>query len=149
MPRWYWALTVSVSTREAVMGARDFRTFTFSSWMLSGSRSTGRLHRHQAEKLQHVVLHHVAQGARALVVAAPGADTDRFRHGDLDVIHVAIVPDGLEDAVAEPHQHDVLHRLLAQVMVDPVDLALGKGTGDASRSARGRFRDPCRAAFLL
>ena len=35
------ARTVSVATREPVMGAMDFRTFTFSSWMLSGSRSTG------------------------------------------------------------------------------------------------------------
>ena len=39
-----------------------------------GVERPGRLHRHDAQHLQHVVLHHVAQRADALVVAdAAGA----------------------------------------------------------------------------
>jgi hypothetical protein len=35
---------------------------------------------------------------------------------------VIAVPDGLEDGVGKTEDHDVLDRLFAQVMVDPVDL---------------------------
>ena len=42
--------------------------------------------------------------------------------GDLHVIHVAAVPQGLEDAVAEAEGQDVLHGFLTQVMIDAVDV---------------------------
>jgi hypothetical protein len=38
------------------------------------------------------------------------------------VIDVAAVPDRLEDAVAEPECQDVLDRLLAEVVVDAIEL---------------------------
>ncbi len=101
----------------------------------------GRLHRHDAEHLEHVVLHHVAQGADALEVA--GARGDHLAgvgvvlgqalllgHGDLDVVDVLAVPERLEDAVGEAQHQQVLHRLLAEVMVDTIRLALRKGLGD-------------------
>ena len=43
-------------------------------------------------------------------------------HGDLDVVHVAAIPERLEDAVAEPEDEQVADRLLAQVVIDAVDL---------------------------
>ena len=40
-----------------------------------GAERPGRLHRHQAQHLEHVVLHHVAQRADALVVAGAAAES--------------------------------------------------------------------------
>jgi hypothetical protein len=40
------------------------------------------------------------------------------------VVDVAPVPHGLEEPVGEANDHDVLHCLLAEIVVDAVDLAL-------------------------
>ena len=45
-----------------------------------------------------------------------------FGHGDLHVVDIAAVPDRLEERIAKPEGQDVLHGLLAQVMVYAVDL---------------------------
>ena len=45
------------------------------------------------------------------------------------------VPDRLEEAVGEPQGEDVLHRLLAEEVVDPEDLLLVEDVVDASRRA--------------
>ena len=57
-----------------------------------------------------------------IVVGATAADAVVLGDGHLHVIDVAPVPDRLEDAVGEAQRQDVLHRLLAQVMVDAIDL---------------------------
>ena len=98
-----------------------------------GVHRPGGLHRRHAEQLEHVVLHHVAQRAGLLVVARAGADPFLLGHGDLDVVDVLLVPERLEDRVAEPHDHDVLDGLLAEVVVDPEDLSLVEDAGRASR----------------
>src|SRR5680860_820499 len=77
------------------------------------------LHRHQGHQLDQVVLDHVAGGTDAVVVARATADADVLGHGDLHVVDVVRVPDRLEEVVGEAHREDVLHRLLAQVVVDP------------------------------
>ena len=89
-----------------------------------GVERRGRLHRHEAQHLQHVVLDDVAQRAGLLVEAAAPLDADRLGHRDLDVVDEVAVPDRLEDAVREAEHEDVLDGLLAQVVVDPEDLAL-------------------------
>ena len=38
------------------------------------------------------------------------------------MIDVAAVPDGLEDSVGEAECQNVLNRLFAEIMVDPIDL---------------------------
>ena len=82
------------------------------------------LHGNDAEQLQEVVLHDVAHRASPVVVGAAPLDADILRHRDLNVIDVASIPDRLEDAVRKAEDHDVLHGLLAEVVVDPVDLRL-------------------------
>jgi hypothetical protein len=84
------------------------RTLAFSLRTALASERSGRLHGHEREQLQEVVLEHVAQDAGLVVVAAAGADVDVLGHGDLDVGNVAPVPDGLEQRVGEPQEHDVL-----------------------------------------
>ena len=71
-----------------------------------------------------MVLEHVAHHAGCVVVAAAAADVDFLGHGDLHVVDVVAVPDRLEDRVGKPQHEQVLHRFLAEVMIDAVDLLL-------------------------
>ena len=89
-----------------------------------------RLHGHQAEQLQQVVLHHVAQRAGVVVVLAAAADADGLGDGDLDVVDPARVPQRLEEGVGEPGDEEVLDALLAEVVVDPEDLRLVEDPAD-------------------
>ena len=57
------------------------------------------------------------------------ADPEILGDGDLDVVDVATVPDRLEDAVGEPQHLEVLHRLLAEVVVEAEHLRLVEGRG--------------------
>ena len=66
-----------------------------------------------------MVLDDIAGGADAVVVAGPPAQSDVFGHGDLHVVDVVRVPDRIPQLVGEAQRQDVLHRLLAQVVVDP------------------------------
>ena len=111
-----------------------------------GVQRPGGLHRRDAEQLEDVVLHHVAQGAGLLVVARARADPFLLGHGDLHVVDVLLVPERLEDRVAEPHDHQVLHRLLAEVMVDAEDLALVEDLGERGVEPRGHLRGRGRSA---
>jgi hypothetical protein len=68
-----------------------------------------------------MILHHVDQCAHLLVERAASFNPDRFRRRDLHVVDILAVPQRLENAVAETEGEDVLHGLLAQVVVDAVD----------------------------
>ena len=81
----------------------------------------GLLHRDQRHQLQQVVLDHVPGRADAVVVAGPAADADVLGHRDLHVVDEVGVPDRLEQLVGEAQRQDVLHRLLAEVVVDAED----------------------------
>jgi len=56
--------------------------------------------------------------------SAAVADPELFVDGDLDMVDVIAVPDRLEHAVGKAQHQDVLHGLLAEIMIDPVDLML-------------------------
>ena len=64
---------------------------------------------------------------------------DLLGHRDLHRRHVPPVPDRLEDAVAEPQGQDVLDGLLAEIMVDAVDLALVQNGRDFAIQGAGAF----------
>src|SRR6266508_683082 len=66
----------------------------------------------------------------ASVVAAAPLDAELPGDGDLDVIDVAPIPDGLEDPVREPEHHQVLDRLFPEVVIDPEDLLLLEHAGE-------------------
>ncbi len=74
-----------------------------------------------------MVLEHVANGAGALIVAGPMPDALGFGHGDLDMVDVAAVPDGLKDGVGKAKDHQVLDGLFAEVVIDSVDIGFVKG----------------------
>src|SRR5581483_4854898 len=81
-----------------------------------------RVHRDDGEQLQQVVLEHVPQTARLLIVPAPMLHAERLRRRDLDMIHIAAVPDRLDDRVGEAEREDILHGLLAKIVVYAVYL---------------------------
>ncbi len=73
-----------------------------------------------------MVRHHVAQRAGRFVEARAGLDADGFRDRYLHMVDAVAVPDRLEQSVGEAQRHDVLHRLLAEEMIDAIDLVLAQ-----------------------
>ena len=73
-----------------------------------------------------MVLDHVAQRPGRVVEAAAIVDAEGLRHGDLDGADIVAVPQRLEYRIGEPRVEDVLHRLLAHVMVDTEDRPFGE-----------------------
>ena len=71
-----------------------------------------------------MVRDHVAQRSCSFKVGAAPLHADRLGIRDLHVVDVAPVPDGLENRVVEAEDHDVLHGLFAEVVIDAVDLVL-------------------------
>ena len=71
-----------------------------------------RFHRHQTENLQEVILDHVAQGARAIVVPSSLLNAHLLRHGDLDVVDIPPIPHRLEQRVRESEGEDILYGFL-------------------------------------
>ena len=106
-----------------------------------------RLHRHQRQQLKQMVRHHVAQRAGGVVEAAAMADAELFVDRDLDMIDVIAIPDRLEHAVGEAQHQDVLHRLLAEIMIDPVDLMFVDEFQQFAVQRLAPRRGRCRTAF--
>lgn len=67
-------------------------------------------------------MHDVAHDAKLIKVAATTLSADLFLEGDLDVGDVVTVPARAKDLVGEAQDHDVLDHLLAQVVINSVDL---------------------------
>ena len=84
------------------------------------------LHREMGDDLQQVVLDDIANRADLLVELPARQHAERFGHRDLDAVDVVAVPDRLEERVREPKEQQVLHGLLAEVVIDPEDVGLGE-----------------------
>src|SRR5229473_2303454 len=82
----------------------------------------GRFHCNQGCQLQDVALNHVPERAGRFIETAAALNTEGFRCGDLHVVDVIPVPERLENPVAKPENEQVLHCVLAQVVIDTVDL---------------------------
>src|SRR2546425_930686 len=70
-----------------------------------------------------MVLDDVAQNAGRVIEPASLLDPDRLGRDNLNVVDVFSIPEGLENRICKTKDQDVLHRLLAQVMVNPICLA--------------------------
>jgi hypothetical protein len=81
-----------------------------------------RFHRRHTEELEQVVLDHVAHDPGAIIIAGTGANAFGLCDGDLHVINIVAVPDGLKARIGKAEDQHILDRLFAQVMIDPVEL---------------------------
>lgn len=70
-----------------------------------------------------MILHHVPQTARLVIIAAaPSLHAQVFRAGDLHMINEAVVPQRLEHGIGKAQHHDVLCRLLAKIVINAVGI---------------------------
>src|SRR6202021_3562676 len=60
-------------------------------------------------------------GADLLVEGAPAFHAELLSHGDVYVLDIVAIPNGLEKGVGETEIQEILHRLFAQIMVDSKD----------------------------
>ena len=86
----------------------------------------GWLHRQDGDDVEQMVLHHVADRAHFLVELAAALDAEVLGHRDLHALDEVAVPDRLEEGIGEAEIQQVLHRFLAEIMIDPEDLVLVK-----------------------
>ena len=77
-----------------------------------------------------MILHHVPECSGVFVITGSGAQALLFAHGNLHVVDVFMIPDGLEDTVGEPEHHDILHRLFPEIMIDAIDLGFFEYVAD-------------------
>src|SRR5688500_4904673 len=89
-----------------------------------------------------MVLEHVTDHARFLVILAARFHADRFSDRDLYLLYVLPVPERLEDRVREPEDENVLNRLFPQIVIDPVHLMLGEPVQHEAVQRARRFETP-------
>jgi len=77
-----------------------------------------------------MALHHVAQRPGVVVVAPASLDADRLGHRDLNLLHRVGVPQRLEDRIRKAQREQVLHCVLAEVVIDAEHLILGEHRSD-------------------
>ena len=71
-----------------------------------------------------MILHHVAHRARLFKISPAPFHANVLAHRHLHVLDRLAVPQLLKQRVGKPEHHDVLHRLLAQIVVNPENLPL-------------------------
>src|SRR5215510_11397925 len=105
-----------------------------------------------------MVRHHVTQRSGHIKVATALFHSHSLGHCDLDVVHKAMIPHRLKDAITEAKHQNVLYRFFTQIMVNSENLIFGEDLFDLLVQFFGRlevvakrfFKDnPAPAAGLL
>ena len=81
-------------------------------------------HGGNGKQLHQVVLHHVAQRTRTVIISATGSDAHILDSGYLYIVNIVTVPDRFVDGASETCHHDILHRLFPKEMIDAIDILL-------------------------
>src|SRR6266404_2749675 len=102
-------------------GVPDFQLFRPYGFCLKRFRW---FHRDQSEDFHRVILQYVAERPGLFIEWPPSLDTDGFRERKLYPVNVVPIPDRLEDSIAETKEENVLHRLFAEIVIDPKYLIL-------------------------
>ncbi len=100
----------------------------------------GRVHREMRNDLQQMVLDDVANRAHLFVELAAAFHAQRFGHRNGHASDVVAVPDGLEERVREAKVQKILHRLLAEVVIDAKHGRLGEHAVQHAIQVRCRFQ---------
>lgn len=94
----------------------SFRNRPYRTWQ--------GFHGGNGKQLHQVVLHHVAQRTRTVIISATGSDAHILDSGYLYIVNIVTVPDRFVDGASETCHHDVLHRLFPKEMIDAIDILL-------------------------
>jgi hypothetical protein len=78
------------------------------------------------DHLEHVVLHHIANRPGLFVESAAASHAETLGHGDLHALDVFVIPASFDERIGEAKVDQVLHRLLAEIVVDAEDGLLGE-----------------------
>jgi hypothetical protein len=89
-----------------------------------------------------VILDDVADRPDLVVEATAPLHAELLGHRDLHVVDVVSIPDRLEERVGEAKDHEVLHGLLAEVVVDAKDVFLGEDLAQRLVERPGRSEIP-------
>lgn len=87
-----------------------------------------------------MILKHVAEDSGFLEVARALLHADRFRDGDLYIVDIIRVPYRFEDEVCEPENENILNGLLAEIVIDAVNLPLVQRPAESEVESAGRFK---------
>src|SRR5499426_3323118 len=74
-----------------------------------------------------MVLDDVTDRARLLIKSTPPLDAEVLGHGDLHTLNMVAIPERFQERIGEAEEEQVVHRPLAQVMVDAEDRLLVEG----------------------
>src|SRR5215831_16677364 len=74
-----------------------------------------------------MVLHDVADRTRLIIKSTPPLNAEIFGHGHLYTRDVVAIPERFQERIGEAKDEQVVHRPLAQVMVDAEDRLLVEG----------------------
>src|SRR5690606_4299417 len=66
--------------------------------------------------------------AGAIEVSRAAADSEGFRERHLHVVDVVAIPERLDDSIRETKDEQVLHGILAEEVIDAIDLLLAEVT---------------------
>ena len=125
-----------IVTTQGTQGAQDLH-FLIADRISAETRR--RLHRGEGEELEEMVLNHVTHRPRGVVVTGASLHAEWLGGSDLNMGDMVVIPDRFEDRVGEAHHHDVLGRLLAEIMIDTVGVALGEDLADKPVEKLGRL----------
>lgn len=85
---------------------------------IKGNRS---FHGEQGQHLYQVVLNHIPDNSCAVEIGPSGFHSDLLGGVDLYGFDVGGIPQGIEKAVGEAENQQILNRLFSQVVIDTVD----------------------------
>ena len=70
----------------------------------------------------------------------PAFQAEIFGNSDLDMVDIVPGPERFEEDIPEPQHHQILYRLLAEIMVDPEYLPLRENRAHPIIDRPGRFK---------
>src|SRR5215469_11253518 len=104
-----------------------------------------------------MVLHHVTNSTRFLVVGSASFQSDILCHSNLYVVNITPVPHRLEDAICQAKNKNILYCFFAEIMIDAIDLLFFEDPGNLAVQFACRyqvmpkrlFNDDARPAFAV
>src|SRR5262249_14327366 len=89
--------------------------------------TNGFVHGEYRGHLQEMVLDDVADRSRLLVEASAALHPEMLSHCDVHARHVVAIPERLEKRVRKAEVKEVLHRFLAEEVIDSIDRRFREG----------------------